>query len=65
MSFSWHEVLEFIAAFLVGAVFLEIFLLSFQRARAHSNPPNVLGWAVKGGIGIAIIVVIVAFLFSK
>ncbi len=66
-TFLWHEGLRFMASFLVGVVFLDVFLTMYERHRSDvaQRDRRVFRWSVRGGIGIGIITVLLQILFSK
>jgi hypothetical protein len=67
MTLLWHEVLGFLASFLIGTVFLDVFLTMYERHRPELSPKErrIFKWSVKGGIGIGILVVLLQFLLSN
>lgn len=67
MTFLLHEGLRFIASFLVGAVFLDVFLTMYERHRSDlvQRDRRIFRWSLKGGIGIAVIAVLLELLFSR
>ena len=67
ITFLWHEGLRFIASFLVGAVFLDVFLTMYERHRPDvaQQDRRVFRWSVRGGIGIGLITVLLQLLFSR
>jgi uncharacterized membrane protein YdcZ (DUF606 family) len=67
MTLLWHEVLGFLASFLIGTVFLDVFLTMYERHRPDvlRKERRIFQWSVKGGIGIGILVVLLQFLLSN
>jgi uncharacterized membrane protein YdcZ (DUF606 family) len=67
MTLLWHDVLGFLASFLIGTVFLDVFLTMYERHRTEvlRKERRIFEWSVKGGIGIGILVVLLQFLFSN
>lgn len=67
MTFFWHAILGFVAAFLLGTVFFDVFLTMYERGKSDAGPiePRIFRWSIKGGIGIGILAVILQFLFSN
>jgi hypothetical protein len=62
-----REVLGFLASFLLGTVFLDVFLTMYERHRLDvtRKERRVFQWSVKGEIGIGILVVLLQFLLSN
>lgn len=68
MTFFWREILVFVAAFLSGTVFLDVFLRMYDRSKVgagRATERHILRWSIKGGIGIGILTAILQFLFSN
>ena len=67
MTMFWHQILGFVAAFLFGTVFFDVFLRMYDRSKevaGRATERSILLWSIKGGIGIGILTVILQFLFS-
>jgi hypothetical protein len=68
MTFFWHQILGFVAAFLLGTVFFDVFLRMYERGKevvGRSTEQRIFRWSIKGGIGIGILIVILQILFSN
>jgi hypothetical protein len=68
MTFFWHQILGFVAAFLFGTVFFDVFLRMYERGKkvaGRATEQRIFRWSIKGGIGIGILTVILQFLFSN
>jgi hypothetical protein len=64
MTFFWHQVLGFVAAFLFGDVFLRMYERGKEVA-GRTIEQRIFRWSIKGGIGMGILIVILQFLFSN
>jgi uncharacterized membrane protein YdcZ (DUF606 family) len=67
MTLLSREVLGFLASFLIGTVFLDVFLTMYERHRPDvpRKERRIFKWSVKGGIGIGILVMLMQFLLSN
>lgn len=68
MTFFRHQILGFVAAFLFGTVFFDVFLRMYERGKevaGRSTEQRIFRWSIKGGIGIGILIVILQILFSN
>jgi hypothetical protein len=67
MTLLWHEVLRFILSFLIGALFLDVFLTMYERRRPDmpQKDRRIFRWSVRGGIGIGLLTLLLHFLLSN
>ena len=67
MTLLWHDILGFLISFLVGTVFLDVFLRMYERHRSDVSQKErrIFRWSVKGGIGIGILAVLLKLLLSN
>jgi hypothetical protein len=67
MTLLWREGSRFVLSFLIGAVFLDVFLTMYERHRSDvpQKDRRIFRWSVRGGIGIGLLTELLRFFLSN